>query len=480
MSVESKFSKLRVGSFASMAPIAKPWVSEIFAALPPNRYKCDVSFLTATRPPIEQLSPNPPRSFKYKTPRMPEQSNTALESTMSDLVSGSVTHTLAQSSDSSIERDALVDKINRMKIFIVDDEEATVLISKRYLEKADYVNCIYTTDSTKAIDIAINQTPDLMLLDVRMPNINGLEILKLMKQNPVLRDVAVVVLTAETDPKVKACALEFGAHDFLNKPVNSVELIPRVRSALTIKAHLDQIAHQKAELEKQVKSRTKELFQSRQQIILSLARAAEHRDNETGNHVIRVGVYSALIAQQLGWKPDKIEMLQQAAQLHDVGKIGIPDEILFKPGRLDPEEFAIIEKHCMIGKNIIAPFDAKERDALRAHARLGEGILHIRNSPLMMMAARIAQTHHENWNGRGYPLGLAGEDIPIEGRIVAIADVFDALSSARPYKKAFSREKCFEIMNEMRGVKLDPKLLDAFFKCGSKIVEVQMALADDE
>ena len=134
----------------------------------------------------------------------------------------------------------------------------------------------------------------------------------------------------------------------------------------------------------------------------------------------------------------------------------------------------------MIGKNIIAPFDAKERDALRAHARLGEGILHIRNSPLMIMAARIAQTHHENWNGKGYPLGLAGEDIPIEGRIVAIADVFDALSSARPYKKALPREKCFEIMKEMRGVKLDPKLLDAFFKCSSKIVEVQMTLADDE
>jgi putative two-component system response regulator len=411
---------------------------------------------------------------------MLDQTNPVTESTAPRLVNGSLTHTLAQSSDSSLDRDALANKIKRLKIFIVDDEEANVLITKRYLEKAGYDNCIYTTDSTKAIDIAINQKPDLILLDIRMPNINGLEILKLMKQNPVLREMAVVVLTAETDPKIKTCALEFGANDILTKPIDAVELIPRVRSALTVKTHLDQIANQKAELEEQVRSRTKELFQSRQQIILSLARAAEHRDNETGNHVIRVGVYSALIAHQIGWEPDAIEMLQQAAQLHDVGKIGIPDEILFKPGKLDPDEFAIIEKHCMIGKNIIAPFEASERDALRAHARLGQGILHIRNSPLMMMAARIAQTHHENWDGKGYPLGLAGEDIPIEGRIVAIADVFDALSSARPYKAAFPREKCFEIMNEMRGAKLDPFLLDAFYACGSKIVEVQMALADEE
>ena len=134
----------------------------------------------------------------------------------------------------------------------------------------------------------------------------------------------------------------------------------------------------------------------------------------------------------------------------------------------------------MIGKNIISPYEAQERDALRSHARLGQGILHIRNSPLMMMAACIAQTHHEHWDGKGYPLGLKGEDIPIEGRIVAVADVFDALSSKRPYKEAFPREKCFKIMLEMREKKLDPTMVDAFFDCGSTIVEVQMQLADDE
>ena len=386
----------------------------------------------------------------------------------------------AHARESSVLRESILEKVKLRKIFIVDDEEAIVLITKRHLERAGYDNCIYTTDATKVIDISIQQVPDLMLLDIRMPNINGLEILKLIQQNPVLREMSVVVLTSETDPKIKNHALDLGANDILHKPIDAVELIPRVQSALLVKTHLDQVASQKSELEKQVRSRTKELYQSRQQVILSLARAAEHRDDDTGNHVLRVGVYSAMIAEKLGWKPDAVEMLQQAAQLHDVGKIGIPDSILFKPGKLDPEEFELMEKHCMIGKNIISPYEAQERDALRAHARLGQGILHIRNSPLMMMASCIAQTHHENWDGKGYPLGLKGKDIPVEGRIVAVADVFDALASKRTYKAAFPREKCFEIMREMSGKKLDPQMVDAFFSCGSKIVEVQMQLADDE
>ena len=313
---------------------------------------------------------------------------------------------LADARDDSVLRETVLAKLKRLKIFIIDDEEATVLTTKRFLEQAGYDNCIYTTDSTKAIELAIKQKPDLILLDIRMPNISGLEILKLVKQNPMLRQLSVVMLTAETAPEIKNAALELGANDILQKPIEAVSLIPRVQSALVVKSHLDQVANQKAELEKQVQSRTQELLQSRQQIILSLARAAEHRDDDTGNHVLRVGVYSAMIAKQLGWKPGAIEMLQQAAQLHDVGKIGIPDSILFKPGKLDPEEFDLMKEHCMIGKNIISPYEGQELDVLRAHTRLGQGILHIRSSPLMMMASCIAQTHHENWDGLGYPLGL--------------------------------------------------------------------------
>ncbi|MCA9059760.1 MAG: HD domain-containing protein, partial [Planctomycetaceae bacterium] len=232
--------------------------------------------------------------------------------------------------------------------------------------------------------------------------------------------------------------------------------------------------------EKQVERRTRELEATRQQLILCLARAAEHRDNDTGNHVIRVGRYAALIAQQLGYPAERLEMLEQAAQLHDVGKIGVPDSILFKPGRLDPDEYGLMKRHCALGKQIIEPISEKEWAILKAHTRIGESMLHVRSSSLLMLAARIAQTHHERWDGRGYPLGLKGEDIPLEGRIVAVADVFDALSSKRPYKDPMPREQCFSILQEGRGSQFDPMVVDAFFECSEQIIETQIDLMDEE
>ncbi|MEO2015634.1 MAG: HD domain-containing phosphohydrolase [Fuerstiella sp.] len=215
-------------------------------------------------------------------------------------------------------------------------------------------------------------------------------------------------------------------------------------------------------------------------MILSLVRAAEHRDNDTGNHVIRVGRYTAIIAAAMGYPPQKLSMLEQAAQLHDVGKIGIPDSILFKPGKLDPDQYDLMKRHCAIGKQIIKPISEKDWEILKTHTRKGENLLHIRSSPLLILAARIAQTHHEKWDGSGYPLGLEGEDIPLEGRIVAVADVFDALSSARPYKKAFSRQKCFDILEDGRGKHFDANVLDAFFKQSQEIIDTQLQLMDDE
>jgi putative two-component system response regulator len=293
-----------------------------------------------------------------------------------------------------------------------------------------------------------------------------------------LKHIPVIVLTATTDPATKRRALDLGANDFLTKPLDPNDLIPRVRNALVVKSHYDQMAYQAAQLAELVNRRTAELFMSRQQLIVSLARAAEHRDNETGNHVLRVGQYAAIIAKRLGWSEQQVEMIEQAAQLHDVGKIGIPDAILFKPGKLDPAEYELIKTHCAIGKEIIEPMSEKDYQLLRRHTRVGEEILHVRNSPMLMMASRIAQTHHENWDGTGYPLGLAGEDIPIEGRITAVADVFDALSTKRPYKDPFPREKCFAILEEQRGKKFDPEVLDAFFACSRQIVEIQMGYLD--
>jgi putative two-component system response regulator len=182
----------------------------------------------------------------------------------------------------------------------------------------------------------------------------------------------------------------------------------------------------------------------------------------------------------MGYPAHRLEMLEQAAQLHDVGKIGIPDSILFKPGRLDPDEYNLIKRHCSLGKQIIQPIAERDWNILKTHTRIGESMLHVRSSQLLMLAARIAQTHHERWDGTGYPLGLKREDIPLEGRIVAVADVFDALSSRRPYKDPFPRERCFEIIEEGRGTQFDPDVLDAFFQCADEIIEVQLTLMDDE
>ncbi|MFN8706589.1 MAG: HD domain-containing phosphohydrolase, partial [Planctomyces sp.] len=295
-----------------------------------------------------------------------------------------------------------------------------------------------------------------------------------------LQHTPVLILTAASDPATRNEALELGASDFLQKPIEPEELLPRVRNAIVIKKHYDMASSEAARLEQQVERRTRQLEATRQQLILCLARAAEHRDNDTGNHVIRVGRYTSIIARCMGYPEHKLEMLEQAAQLHDVGKIGIPDSILFKPGKLAFDEYELMKRHCALGKQIIEPISEREWNILKTHTRIGASMLHVRSSSLLTLAARIAQTHHEHWNGCGYPLGLQGEDIPLEGRIVAVADVFDALSSRRPYKAPFPRQKCFDILAEGRGTQFDPAVIDAFFKCAEEIVQVQLLLMDEE
>ena len=375
-------------------------------------------------------------------------------------------------------RSHIAEKIKSHRILIVDDEKTNVLIVKKHLSNAGYTNFITSTDARIAYPLIKEHSPDLILLDIHMPHLSGIEILQLLDEDYQLSKIPVVVLTASDDRQVKLDALELGVSDFLNKPVDPADLLPRVRNALTIKHHFDQLANQRNILKKAVEARTEELYLSRQQVILSLARAAEHRDNDTGNHVLRVGHFSAIIAEELGWEESQVDMIRQAAQLHDVGKIGIPDEVLFKPGKLDKDEYDLMKSHCSIGTKIISPFTHEEANQFRRHVELGANILRMKDSPLMTMACRIAQTHHEHWDGKGYPIGLAGEDIPIEGRIVAIADVFDALSSKRPYKDPFPREKCFQILREGRGTHFDPTLLDVFFSCTEKIVEIQIQLMD--
>lgn len=364
------------------------------------------------------------------------------------------------------------------KIMIVDDEAFNTKIVKRFLQSAGYKNFVIETDSRKVIERCRVEKPDVMLLDILMPELSGLDILRLREGDPEVERVGVIILSASDDSNIKREALDLGATDFLNKPVDTNELFPRVRNTLMIKSTQDHLENYAEVLEQQVALRTKELKESREQIIHCLARAAEFRDNETGQHVIRVGMYSRIIAEELGFPEDQAHNLELAAQLHDVGKIGIPDAILLNPKRLTQGEFEVMRGHCSIGKTIIDPLTENEKQLYRQHTDMGAGIMEGADSPLLVLASTIAQTHHEKFNGKGYPLGLKGEEIPLEGRIVAVADVYDALSSSRPYKKAFSQEECLEIILKDRGEHFDPACVDAFFSRISDVMEVCEKYAD--
>lgn len=364
------------------------------------------------------------------------------------------------------------------RILLVDDEPINIKVARKYLTAAGYTDFCSTCNAAEVLPMIIRSEPDLVLLDIVMPNFNGLELLEAIRADRQLAHIPIVMLTALEDRDTKCRALALGATDFLAKPVDPSELVSRVRNVLLAKAHHDHLRNHAADLERLVQQRTAQLEVSRQNIIHCLARAAEFRDDDTGRHIVRVGRYAALIAAQLGWDPARVEMLELAAQLHDVGKIGVPDAILAKPGKLTPEEFELIQRHCGIGMQIFESLSEPERSSLRKHAELGDRLLSGCGSPVLDMAARIALTHHERWDGSGYPIGLAGGDIPIEGRITAVADVFDALSTKRCYKPAFPREKCFSILREGRGTHFDPELVDAFFAASEQIVQVQIRYAE--
>ncbi len=365
------------------------------------------------------------------------------------------------------------------RIMIVDDEPANVAVVRKLLEKAGYHAFKSTTDSTVAFNLIQATRPDVVLLDINMPEVSGIEILKMIRTHPATRRIPVLILTANGDHEVKLMCLDLGATDFLVKPVDPMELVPRVRNSLQSKSFQDQLQRHAMDLEKKVQERTKELDWSRRQAIYCLARAAELRDNDTGNHVIRVGRFAGIIAKNLGFDNRFVSDIELAAQLHDVGKIAVPDAILLKPGKLEAEEFEIVKDHVKHGQDIIQPYLAHDAAVMRSHVENGANMLDD-GSTLMRLAASIAQTHHEKFDGSGYPIGLAGEDIPIEGRITAVADVYDALSSERPYKQALPRQECFEILEQGRGKHFDPVVLDAFFRGASMIIKVQVEFMDCE
>lgn len=386
---------------------------------------------------------------------------------------------LSVSNPVAAERTSDEDRIKLSKVMIVDDESMNIKILRRLLELEGFSSFVTTSEATTALSLIRQEQPDIILLDLMMPYVSGLDILTDVRADAAISFIPVVILTAVTDRETRVRAVELGATDFLNKPVDASELIPRVRNVLSVKGYQDQLREYGNNLEAAVRQRTAELEISRRDLIHCLARAAEYRDDDTGQHVFRVGRYTRLIAESLGLPDDLVETLEQAAQLHDIGKIGIPDSVLLKPGRLTDEEMALMQRHPGFGKRILTSYTSDEEKSLRRHAEVGAHILEVGSSRILDLARTIALTHHERWDGGGYPLGLKGDDIPLVGRIVAVADVFDALSSRRSYKKAFPLDECFGIMRESRGTHFDPEVLDAFLRIRDRVVQVQLQFADE-
>jgi putative two-component system response regulator len=259
-----------------------------------------------------------------------------------------------------------------------------------------------------------------------------------------------VVITANNDDETKIRSLALGALDFLAKPFNGVEVAARIKNILNVRLLHNRVNHQNKILDQKVRERTRELADTRLEVVQRLSRVAECRDNETGMHVIRMSRYSYLLAEAMGLSINQCELLQHASPMHDIGKIGIPDSILLKPGKLDALEWEIMKTHAEIGGQLLSDSD----------------------SSLIQMAERIARTHHEKWDGSGYPHGLKGEEIPMEGRIVAICDVFDALTSERPYKEKWPVEKAVRELKDNSGIHFDPVLVSKFIEILPQVLKV--------
>lgn len=358
-------------------------------------------------------------------------------------------------------------------VLIVDDDPNQLDRLRGYLEEDGFGNVLSVEAAEEAVGKIRQHQPDIVMLDWSMSHGGGLEVLQEVRGDERICDTLMIILNESTAPESRAQAIEFGATDCLTKPFLPTELRFRIERALGQSKTVKQLAELSGQLELKVKARTEELLNSRQEAIRCLARAVEYRDDDTGHHVTRIGRYSAIIASELGFPKAAVELIEQAAQLHDIGKVGVPESILHKPGRLDSVESARMKKHCAIGRRIIiAPLEA-DCDTNRLRRKSDEKNDFEIHSPVLRMAALIAESHHEKWDGTGYPRGLKGEDIPLAGRIVAVADVFDALASKRPYKGAFPIEKCLSILMDGRGKHFDPRVLDAFLARKDEILLVQ-------
>ena len=333
-------------------------------------------------------------------------------------------------------------------ILVVDDTPINLDLLRDILSPHYRVRLAINGES--ALRLARNNPPDLILLDIMMPDMDGYTVCQQLKSDPRLAQIPVIFVTAMSETEDETKGFEVGAVDYITKPISAPIVLARVKTHLAL--HNQQLA-----LEQQVRARTTELQETRLQIIQRLGRAAEYKDNETGKHVIRMSHYARLIALHAGVPEQEAELIFSAMPMHDIGKIGVPDRVLLKPASLDDSEWNIMHLHPQMGADIIGE-----------HA-----------SPLMQYARAIALTHHEKWDGSGYPYGLTGENIPFVGRLAAIADVFDALTSKRPYKQAWPIQEAVNAIHDGAGYHFDPALIPAFDAALPEIIDIHQQHLDN-
>lgn len=355
------------------------------------------------------------------------------------------------------------DKNRITKILIVDDMPENAMVLRSFLAPMGYqIDAV--TRGEDALTMVEKNPPDVILLDIMMPGMNGFEVCRRLKQDPETQHIPVVIITGMSDKETNIEAVKSGADDFLIKPFDRILLEARIKTSSKTKLLHDRLIEYKRELEHKVVERTEQVVLTQQVTVFSLAKLAESRDNETGDHLERMRSYARELCEEVvllpkysdTYGPAFVDEIYKSTPLHDIGKVGIPDRILLKPGKLTDEEFEIMKQHSMIGGDTLKAADIEAgRDSFLATGR------------------DIAYYHHEKWNGTGYPFQLSGEEIPLCARIAALADVYDALSSRRPYKEPFSHEKSKAIILEGRGSHFDPDIVDAFLAKEERFIEIR-------